>query len=85
MDIETVIARVNTILVEEFELDPDEVTPDARLREDLELDSLDGMDLIVALEKELSIRVDEKQLLTLKTVGEVQDFLRSSLEGKLSA
>ncbi len=79
MDIEATLARVNAILAEEFELDPSALQPDARLAEDLELDSLDGLDLLVALEKEFQIRLDEKRLMELKTVGEVHAFLRAAL------
>ena len=76
MQIEAVIERVNQILVDEFELDADEVVPTATLRDDLQLDSLDGMDLIVALEKEFKVRVDEKELIKLRTVGDVHEYLR---------
>ena len=80
MDIESIIAKVDGILIEEFELSPEDVVPEARLREDLELDSLDGMDLMVALEKEFGVRVDEKRLMTLTTVGELHAFLRTTAE-----
>lgn len=76
MDIEAVLARVDEILVSEFELDPADVHPGASLRDDLELDSLDGMDLIVALEKEFQVRVDDKALLQLRTVGDIHQHLR---------
>lgn len=80
MEIEAVITRVNQILVDEFELDKNDITPNASLRDDLELDSLDGMDLIVALEKEFKVRVNEKELLKLKTVGDVHGFIRKTFE-----
>ena len=80
MEIEAVITRVNQILVDEFELDKNDIKPTASLRDDLELDSLDGMDLIVALEKEFKVRVNEKELLTLKTVGDVHGFIRKTFE-----
>lgn len=76
MEIDAVIDRVNQILVDEFELDSDAVVPEATLRDDLQLDSLDGMDLIVALEKEFDVRVDEKELLKLQTVGDVHAYIR---------
>lgn len=76
MDIEAVLARVDQILVTEFELDPADVHPGASLRDDLELDSLDGMDLIVSLEKEFQVRVDDKVLLQLRTVGDIHEHLR---------
>lgn len=85
MEIEAVIERVNQILVNEFELEPDSVVPEATLREDLQLDSLDGMDLIVALEKEFSFRVDEKELLKLRTVGDVHGFIRRAFADQVQA
>lgn len=81
MEISAVIERVNQILVDEFELDASDVVPEATLRDDLQLDSLDGMDLIVALEKEFEVRVDERELMKLETVGDVHVFLRKTFEG----
>lgn len=85
MQVDAVIERVNQILVEEFELEPDAVVPSANLRDDLQLDSLDGMDLIVALEKEFAFRVDEKELLKLSTVGDVHAFIRRTVEAAQGA
>ena len=76
MDADVVIERINALLVEEFELDPDEVRPEANLRDDLELDSLDAIDLVVAIEKEFGLRMDEKQLAFMKTVGDVHAHIR---------
>ena len=76
MDVEVVIARVKQILVEEFELDEEAIHPGADLRDDLKLDSLDGMDLVVTIEKEFDFRVDEKRMMTMRTVGEVYDYIR---------
>ena len=84
MEIEAVISRVNQILVDEFELDAADVVPEASLREDLQLDSLDGMDLIVALEKEFKVRVDEKELIKMKTVGDVHVYVRQTFQAAAS-
>lgn len=84
MEIEAVISRVNQILVDEFELDAADVVPEASLRDDLQLDSLDGMDLIVALEKEFKVRVDEKELVKMKTVGDVHVYVRQTFQAAAS-
>ena len=84
MEIEAVISRVNQILVDEFELDVADVVPEASLRDDLQLDSLDGMDLIVALEKEFKVRVDEKELIKMKTVGDVHVYVRQTFQAAAS-
>ncbi|MEQ1506857.1 MAG: acyl carrier protein [Myxococcota bacterium] len=76
MDVESVIARIDRILCEQFELEPSRVVPSASLQEDLEFDSLDGLDLVVALEKEFGFRVDDKLMLEMKTVGDIHDHVR---------
>ncbi len=69
------------ILQRDFELDPARLRPEARLVEDLELDSLDGVDLIVALERRLGLRLPDRAIEQAGTLGEVVallDQLRSS-------
>ena len=77
MDTEQIIAKVNQVLIEEFELEADMVIPTASLVEDLDLDSLDAVDLIVALEKTFGIRVDPDVLVEVRTVGEMHDYVRT--------
>ena len=84
MEIQAVINRINQILVDEFELEASAVIPEATLRDDLQLDSLDGMDLIVALEKEFDVRVDEKALMKLETVGDVHAYIRTVFTERVS-
>lgn len=67
---------VDTILIDEFEKEEDEITDEARLFEDLDLDSLDGIDLVVALEKELKNngiekKIEEERAKTIQTVGDI--------------
>ena len=73
---------VNSILMEEFEKDSAELTEDANLFEDLELDSLDGIDLIVALEKAVKnktgkdFKIEQEKAKNLKTVGSIYDIIQ---------
>ncbi|MBK7864849.1 MAG: acyl carrier protein [Archangiaceae bacterium] len=66
---------VTETLVSEFELEPEKIVPAARLREDLGLDSLDGVDLIVALEKSLNVRIPENDARQMRTVGDIHAFI----------
>ena len=84
VDIETVIQRVDRILIEQFELDASKVVPAATLRDDLELDSLDGLDLMVALEKEFGFRLDDKVILNMKTVADIHDYIRQNFSAKVA-
>ena len=74
-----IIAHVNKTLVEEFEVSEDNIAPDKRLREDLDLDSLDAVDMIVALEQGLKIRVDEEEAKLIRTVGDIYTFVEKML------
>lgn len=76
MTTDQIISKVDEILVDEFELDADSVVPEASLREDLDLDSLDAVDLIVALEKAFGFRIDEKVVVEMKTVGDIHGYIR---------
>jgi acyl carrier protein len=84
MNAEQIISKIDQIFVDEFELAPDLVVPESNLRDDLDLDSLDGVDLMVALEKQFGFRVDEKILLEMQTVGDIHDYVRNHL-GEINA
>ena len=77
MTTEQIIEKVDTILIDEFELDEDAVVPEAKLRDDLDLDSLDAMDLVTALEKAFGFRIDETLIGEMKTVGDIHDHVRT--------
>ncbi|HOV12788.1 MAG TPA: phosphopantetheine-binding protein [Spirochaetota bacterium] len=68
---------VTKIFVDEFEKEENEITEEASLFDDLELDSLDGIDLIVALEKAVKakvgkdVKIEEEKAKSLKTVGDI--------------
>jgi acyl carrier protein len=71
-----IVDRVNRTLLREFDVTADLLKPEARLGEDLGLDSLDGIDLVVALEKEFKdrgIKIQEDQARSLTTLGAVYD------------
>lgn len=63
--------RVNRILVQEFELPEDKLAPQANLRDELGLDSLDGVDLVVALEKAFQVKIEESAARRIDTVGRI--------------
>jgi acyl carrier protein len=76
---EAIMEHVNQTLVDEFEIKAENLSSDKRLREDLELDSLDAVDMIVALEQSLKIRVDEDEAKRIRTVGDIYDFVEKML------
>ena len=72
MDHDTIVKTVNSIFVERFELDESELTPEKRIIEDLQLDSLDLVDMIVGLQQKFGIMLREnKEIREVKTLEDV--------------
>lgn len=76
MNREKIIQSINKIFVDKFELDPKDLTPDKKIFEDLELDSLDIVDLITGLQHTFQIPLrDNKDLLQIRTLQDVYDLV----------
>jgi len=74
MDREEIVRAVNSIFVERFELDASELTPEKNIIMDLELDSLDIVDMIVGLQQKFGIMLrDNKDIRNVKTLNDVYD------------
>ena len=71
MDRESIIKEVNQVMMDGFELTPSQLTPNAKILEDLELDSLDAIDMLVYLEDKINIKVDTEAFKTVKTLEDV--------------
>ncbi len=74
------LAEVTRALVKLFELDPADVRPDARLGADLELDSIDAVDLAAHLQTLTGRRVDDAELRKVRTVDDVATLLHQMLQ-----
>jgi acyl carrier protein len=72
--------RINKILEDAFELTPDKLVPEANLRDELGLDSLDGVDLIVALEKAFQVKIEEAEARQIDTVGKIYDKIAELIQ-----
>jgi len=75
---EEVYDKIASVLVEEFEVEEDDINLDANLFTDLELDSLDAIDLMVTLDKELGIEIKTEEMKDLRTIKDVCDFVLAS-------
>ena len=72
---EEVLSRIRKTLSEEFECDPAKIVPEARFYEDLDLDSIDAVDLIVRLRKEVDFEIKSEDFKAIRTVGDLLDVL----------
>jgi len=71
--------RFKTIAVEVLSVDADKVTPDAKFGDDLDADSLDLVELVMALEEEFDITVDEEELEGVETVEQAHALVVGKL------
>lgn len=72
---EDVYNKIIAVLVDEFEVSADDISMEANLFTDLELDSLDAIDLMVTLDKELDIEIKTEDMKDLRTIKDVCDFV----------
>ena len=70
--------RVKDIIVEQLGVKPDQVTPGAKFIEDLGADSLDTVELVMALEEEFGIEVPDEQAEKLQSVGDVIKYVEEN-------
>ncbi len=70
-----IIERINTFLVEEFEVDAEKINPDANLRETLGLDSLDYVDLVVIIESNFGFKVVAEDFINIHTFQNFYDYV----------
>lgn len=68
---EEIFARVAAVLEETFEIDAERIRPDARLYEDLDIDSIDAVDLLVKLKPMLNKPLKPEQFKSVRTVQDV--------------
>lgn len=77
---EEVFERISTTMVEMFELEPEVVTMEANVFEDLDLDSIDAIDLVAKLQQMTGRRVEEDALKSVRTVGDIVDLVVAQIE-----
>lgn len=72
--------KVKAIIVEQLGVDAGKITMDARFREDLEADSLDLVELIMAFEDEFGGEISDEEAQEIKTVGQAVKYLEMRME-----
>lgn len=79
---EQVIDRINGFLVEEFEVERETISPDANLKETLQLDSLDYVDLVVEIESNFGFKVKPEDFQHIQTFQDFYDYIIQKVEDK---
>lgn len=79
---EEIIKTVNGFLVEEFEVEESKIAPEANLRETLELDSLDYVDLVVVIESNFGFKVVGEDFLAIHTFQDFYNYCYTKVQEK---
>lgn len=75
--------KINEILIEEFEVDTDIINPDANLKETLNLDSLDYVDLVVIIESNFGVKLVEKDFTNVDTFQDFYNLIENKTTAKI--
>ncbi len=78
MDSSTNLERLKTILADKSGFDETDINPDSQLTNDLELDSLDRVELVMAIEKEFNIAIPDSEAEKLTTVESLLNYINKN-------
>lgn len=79
MNQQEIIQRINAFLADDFEVEESAITPDASLKETLDLDSLDYIDLVVAIEQNFGFKVKPEDFQQMITVQDFYNYVENRL------
>tara|TARA_B100000902_G_scaffold78663_1_gene83380 strand:- start:5158 stop:5397 length:240 start_codon:yes stop_codon:yes gene_type:complete len=79
MEVTEVFEKVKNLFVDELGIDAEKVTMEAKLEEDLDIDSLGIVEVVMAFEDEFEIEIDDEELTDVGTVGQAVNLLHSKL------
>lgn len=79
MEKQEIIERTVAALADEFEKEQEELTPEANIKETLELDSLALVDMVALLEEEFGVKITGQEVSQVKTFAELYDFLAEKI------
>lgn len=79
MSKEEIIYKTNQFLIDEFEVEEDDISSDANLKDTLELDSLDYVDLVVSVESNFNVKLDADDFLNIVTLQNFYDLIEYKL------
>ncbi|MHC3432811.1 acyl carrier protein [Delftia sp. PE138] len=80
MNKETIYERIVEILTETFDIEVERITPEARLHDDLDIDSIDAVDLIVQLKPLVGRRLNAEAFKSVRTIQDVVDALHQLMQ-----
>lgn len=77
-----IIQIINTFLIEEFEIEGNQIFPDAHLKDDLGLESLDYVDIAVIVQKEFGITLKGEEITAIRTLQDLYNYIFNTVNKK---
>lgn len=74
-----IIEKINEFLIDEFEVDENDIAPEANLKDTLELDSLDFVDLVVAIDESFGVKLVGEDFVNVNTLQDFYDLIERKL------
>lgn len=73
-----ILERLKEIVAEQLEIEAETITAETRLNEDLNADSLDVVEMLMALEDEFGVDIPDEEIEKMKTIGDVVNFIQEN-------
>lgn len=80
MDKEVIIEKINNFLIDEFEVESEDISPEANLKETLDLDSLDFVDLVVSVESNFGVKLVGEDFVNIVTLQDFYNLIENKLK-----
>jgi acyl carrier protein len=71
--------KVQAFLIDDLEIEEENIFPDAKLKEDMGIDSLDYVDIVVIVEKNFGFKINPQEMTTVKTLSQFYDYIESKV------
>lgn len=71
--------KVKNFLIEDLEIDEEKISPDANLKEDLGIDSLDFVDIVVIVEKQFGFKIKPEEMVGVTTLNQFCDYIEKKV------
>lgn len=79
MDRKEIEEKVREFLIDDLEIDEDKIAPEALLKDDLGIDSLDFVDIVVIVDKKFGFKIKPEEMTGVKTLSQFCDYIESKI------
>jgi|TARA_B100000586_G_C19906851_1_gene341478 acyl carrier protein len=82
MNKKNIIEKINLFLIEDFEIEPDVILPESKIIDDLDIDSLDFVDIVVFTDSIFDIKLEDKDFIDILTLQDFYDLIENKFKQK---